>query len=478
MPCKRFISNISASPPSLLKAWSHSQARIRRDTVWLVLTAISAFSILVQAQPVLSSDRWSTDSSSVNRPATETALSTPATGAPSITGSHFVGSLLTATTDDIMDEDGIPDPPNFRFQWLRVEVGSETSITGATGATYRLVADDEGKKVKVEVIFDDSTANEETVVSAEYPASNTIGAKPTISISNGSAEEGQNVDFVVSLSQSLIEDVTFTYDTSIETGSDSGEAADFTAQTGQMSAINAGSNSTTLSIATVDDGLDEDDDTFTITLSNPSIQAAFDTQIATGTITDNDDAPADLRVLPHANTTNSESTDAMVQVRVTASEKRISFKANTTDDTANADEDFVALVDASYAIEPGSGALIIPIDVIDDDIFEGQELFSVTISDAINASFGTNTTKHFAILDNETAPLVSISDPAGSVEEGGALIVSVTTHRESKHRCHGQLYVRRWHSHPWDRLYRPQRQRQNRHDSGTGYDRRNNRPNA
>ena len=217
MPCKRFISNISASLPSFLKAWSHSQTRIRRDTVSLVLTAISAFSISAQAQPVPSSDLLSTDSSSDFGGVSETALSTPATGAPSITGSHFVGSLLTATTDDIMDEDGIPDPPNFRFQWLRVEVGSETSITGATGATYRLVADDEGKKVKVEVTFNDSTANEETVVSAEYPASNTIGAKPTISISNGSAEEGQNVDFVVSLSQSLIEDVTFTYDTSIET---------------------------------------------------------------------------------------------------------------------------------------------------------------------------------------------------------------------------------------------------------------------
>ena len=49
---------------------------------------------------------------------------TPATGAPTITGTARVGQVLTATAGDIADVDGLPDPfltdTDTSFQWVRV----------------------------------------------------------------------------------------------------------------------------------------------------------------------------------------------------------------------------------------------------------------------------------------------------------------------------------------------------------------------
>ena len=86
----------------------------------------------------------------------------PATGAPTISGTAQVGETLTANTSDIADADGLSNA-TFIYQWL----GSrDTAIQGATIATYILVADDEGKTIKVRVTFTDDGGNEETLTSA------------------------------------------------------------------------------------------------------------------------------------------------------------------------------------------------------------------------------------------------------------------------------------------------------------------------
>ena len=70
------------------------------------------------------------------------ASNTPATGAPTITGTVRVGETLTANTTDISDSDGL-NKATFTYQWL----ADDADITDATGSA--LVAADEGKTVKV-----------------------------------------------------------------------------------------------------------------------------------------------------------------------------------------------------------------------------------------------------------------------------------------------------------------------------------------
>ena len=114
----------------------------------------------------------------------------PATGAPTITGTAQVGETLTAETTGIADADGL-DNASFAYQWL----ADDADISGATGKTYALTEADEGKTVKVQVSFTDDAANEETLTStatdavAGLPNSPATGA-PTIT---GTAQVGETL---------------------------------------------------------------------------------------------------------------------------------------------------------------------------------------------------------------------------------------------------------------------------------------------
>ena len=97
------------------------------------------------------------------------APNTPATGAPTITGTATVGQTLTAGTTAIMDADGLTNV-SYTYQWIWVDGGTETNISGATASTYTLVAADQGTTIKVTVSFTDDASNPETLTSAATAA--------------------------------------------------------------------------------------------------------------------------------------------------------------------------------------------------------------------------------------------------------------------------------------------------------------------
>ena len=118
----------------------------------------------------------------------------PATGAPTISGTAQVGQTLTASTSDISDSDGLADAI-FTYQWIANDGTEDTDIQNATGSTYILATADEGKTIKVRVSFTDDGGNQETrtsavtVAVAAIPNSAATGA-PTIS---GTAQVGQTL---------------------------------------------------------------------------------------------------------------------------------------------------------------------------------------------------------------------------------------------------------------------------------------------
>ena len=92
------------------------------------------------------------------------APNTPATGAPTITGTAQVGQTLTAVTTGIMDGDGLTSP-TYTYQWIRVD-GTEADIAAANSSTYTLVDADLGTTLKVRVTFADDLGHTETLTSA------------------------------------------------------------------------------------------------------------------------------------------------------------------------------------------------------------------------------------------------------------------------------------------------------------------------
>ena len=122
------------------------------------------------------------------------STNTPATGAPTITGTAQVGQTLTAVTTGIMDDDGLTNV-SYAYQWIRVDGGAETNISGATASTYTPVTADRGKTVKVKVSFTDDASNPETLTSTATVA---VSAAPNTPATGapaitGTAQVGQTL---------------------------------------------------------------------------------------------------------------------------------------------------------------------------------------------------------------------------------------------------------------------------------------------
>ena len=102
-----------------------------------------------------------------------------ATGTPTISGTAHVSGTLTASTSDIRDLNGVPS--TFNYQWKRYSSDGNTfeSDIGVDSKTHTLTTAEEGKKVRVEVSFNDDANNREgPLLSAAYPETGTVRAAP------------------------------------------------------------------------------------------------------------------------------------------------------------------------------------------------------------------------------------------------------------------------------------------------------------
>ena len=85
----------------------------------------------------------------------------PATGAPTISGTAQVGQILTADTSGIADEDGLTKA-TFAHQWM----AGTTDIAEATGSGHTLTSSQQGQSIRVKVTFTDDGGNSEELTSA------------------------------------------------------------------------------------------------------------------------------------------------------------------------------------------------------------------------------------------------------------------------------------------------------------------------
>ena len=112
------------------------------------------------------------DEETLTSEATEAVAPNPnsqATGLPVINGQPRVKETLTADVSGIADADGL-DNVAFSYQWIRSDGPTDTDIQNATGSTYTLGVEDEGKTVKVRVSFTDDASHRESLTSAATDA--------------------------------------------------------------------------------------------------------------------------------------------------------------------------------------------------------------------------------------------------------------------------------------------------------------------
>lgn len=151
--------------------------------------------------------------------------------------------------------------------------------------------------VELTVTATDAAGNvsDETVVTLNVDNDETDGGA-NFSISDATLDpEGdngeQNLDFTIELSAAQENDVTVDYVTADGTAT---AGTDYTETTGTAT-IPAGDTSVTVSVPVQGDLDLEDDETFTVTLSNPSEGVILDAE-ATGTIVDDDTGPSEISI--------------------------------------------------------------------------------------------------------------------------------------------------------------------------------------
>ncbi len=170
-----------------------------------------------------------------------------------------------------------------------------------------------------------------------------------LSVADVSAEEGEDLIFTVELSPASTETVTVDWAT---LGGTATSGTDFTAGSGTLT-FAAGDTEKTFTVLTTDDSTEEDDETFTVTLSNPT-NASISDATATGTIENND---------------GTSTTDPVWSATMTAGDTRVGHGYDATDTPAIGaldDDDFdygslpyrVLAIDVAtnvvrFAVEPG-----------------------------------------------------------------------------------------------------------------------------
>ena len=146
---------------SLTVMWSDGPENLTRTTATLTeLAEDTEYEVQVMATNDEGDGPWS----SSGRGRTDGSENNAATGRPVIEGTPWVDRVLTVNTESIADADGLT-AVDYDFQWVRVDGDAEVDLPNATGTAYRLVAADQGKRVKVWVDFTDDAGNREFLVS-------------------------------------------------------------------------------------------------------------------------------------------------------------------------------------------------------------------------------------------------------------------------------------------------------------------------
>ena len=342
-----------------------------------------------------------------------TPSNSPASGAPTISGTVQVGETLTASTLGVADADGLKYV-SYSYQWVRSDGNTDTDIAEKTYSTYTLDATNQGKTMKVTVFFWDDAGNAETLTSAATgavaPASGpavAIGLSPS-----GSVDEGTEIALTMSFSN-------------LESDSDTSDT-DYIFRADVLNAD--GCESSGMGKDRYMYKVDEDPEvrTGTISAACPPGDYTVEVSISSPGNVELASATADFTVAAPGQQQPPElpsSTDATLSGLTLSGVDFGAFDSTTTGYTASVangvDETTVAATTnddgATYAIKLGG--------VTDDDSVIPLAVGSNIITIEVTAEDG-NTAKTYTVTVTRAEPTVSGPavtvelSPSGSVDEG------------------------------------------------------------
>ena len=243
-------------------------------------------------------------------------------------------------------------------------------------------------------------------------------AEPTLTIKDAEVSEGGGgMRFAVQLSGESAQPVTVAYASADVTAR---AGADYTPVGGTL-AFAAGTTERTIEVPITDDALDEpEEEQFKMKLSTAE-HATLAVDTATGTITDNDAEPT--LTIKDAEVSEGDGSMRFAVQLDAASGRLVTVAYATTDGTATAGADYAQTGGTlTFAAQTTEHTIAVPI--TDDGLNEDNEIFTVTLSGARNATLAVDRATG-TITDEDAEPELTIED-ASLGEGGGTMRFSVT----------------------------------------------------
>ncbi|MCK4865697.1 MAG: VCBS domain-containing protein [Gammaproteobacteria bacterium] len=321
--------------------------------------------------------------------------------------------------------------------------GDETfTVTLSNNSVGSTIIDSTG----IGTIIDDGTGPGPYPAPTPYPDDDLTG----FSVDDVSISEGGLMTFTVTRTGDAEADQTIDFATSIELGN-SAEAVDFTPNNNTLT-FAQGVTSQTFTVQTTQDATYEGDETFTVTLSNNSVGSTIIDSTGIGTIIDDGTGPGPYPAptpYPDDDLTGFSVDDVSI-----SEGGLMTFTVTRTGD-AEADQtiDFATSIetgDSTEAIDftPNNNTLTFAkgvtsqtftVQTTQDAIYEGDETFTVTLSNNSVGSTIIDSTGIGTIIDDGTGPgpypaptpypdndLTGFSVDDVSISEGGLMTFTVT----------------------------------------------------
>ena len=333
-----------------------------------------------------------------------------------------------------------------------------TDYTAVTDGSVTILANQETATFQVTTIQDTAPEGDETF--AVTVTGSTLSAGLTIATATAAgtirdadratvtveavapATEGVSVSFRVTLSDPVLpEDIVVRWSTGDDASPNARQATaeeDYTAEADGSVMIPAGATGATFEVVTLADDLQEDAETFAVTLTGSSLPGKVEVPAdarAIGTIREPVTMPPPVRPPPppaRVTLTGAEATEGMpveftVSLSRTASSP-VPLTWSTTDATASAGEDYTAITAQAVTIQAGQTSAVFMVQTVDDAVPEDDEVFSVNVAAAgrlpRRVTVPANLRASGTIEDNDD--LVVEVAAAGAVPEGATAEFIVT----------------------------------------------------
>ena len=331
----------------------------------------------------------------------------------------------STVTYDIATADGTA---NAGSDYVANSLNGQSIAAGLTSKTFAVTINGD-TAVESDETFAVYLSNANNATIADDHAIGTISnddVVPTLSIGDAAISEGNSgtktLVFTVHLSQAASTGVTYNIATANGTAT---AGSDYVANSLSGQLIPAGNLSKNFSVTLNGDTTIEPNETFTVTLSNPSGATISDAQ-ATGTIS-NDDVPS-LSISDTAINEGNSGTKTMVfTVHLSqAATTGVNYNIATANGTATAGSDYVANSLNAQLIPAGSVSKLFSVTINGDATIEPNETLTANLSAASGATISD--AQATGTINNDDVPSLSISDAAINEGNSGTKTLVFTVH--------------------------------------------------